>query len=340
MDKQREVWQILDSRSYGGAESHVKELACALSESGYKVRVVLLQSYGPHPMIDELLRLNVACTVIDGSIKSFIRTVKTFRPALLHTHGYKANLLVRLLSKYFQIPSVSTYHSGDRGKGRLWFYQCLDETTSFMGGRIAVDDGIKKRIPWDTKVIHNFVKIPKQINIKRKGSEYKVAFVGRLSQEKGVEQFCQLPDKLPHCRFEIFGGGDLYQGLVEKYAGKIKFHHAVSSMDNYWREFDLLCMPSQYEGMPMVALEALSNKVPVVAYAVGGLNSIIVHEKNGYLIKPNYLEGLATQIDAHYNLSEAEKSSLQEHAFETVKLHFSPEVVMPKIISFYESILK
>lgn len=90
-----EIWLMLDTRSFGGIESHVLHLAGALKRRGEPVRVVLLADHGAHPLCDRLKEEGISVEQLQGGpigvFKAFLR-----RPRLVHTHGYKAGILARV----------------------------------------------------------------------------------------------------------------------------------------------------------------------------------------------------------------------------------------------------
>jgi glycosyltransferase involved in cell wall biosynthesis len=49
--------------------------------------------------------------------------------------------------------------------------------------------------------------------------------------------------------------------------------------------FDVFALPSAYEGMPYVALEAARAGLPIVATDVGGIRSIVLPERNGFIVE-------------------------------------------------------
>ncbi|BDI28138.1 hypothetical protein CCAX7_001890 [Capsulimonas corticalis] len=59
---------------------------------------------------------------------------------------------------------------------------------------------------------------------------------------------------------------------------------------------DVLAMPSLYEGLPMVLLEAMAAGTPVVAHAVSGIPEVITHGTNGFLTKVGDVEDFAGRI--------------------------------------------
>ena len=133
------VWILLDSRGPGGIETHVGLLAAALARRGARPVLVFLQRHGSHPL-EAVARSNaVPLRYLAGGFAALYRAMRRHRPALLHTHGYKAGILGRLAGLLSGTPVVSTFHAGEPGRGRLRLYTWLDRLTAPLSRPIAVD---------------------------------------------------------------------------------------------------------------------------------------------------------------------------------------------------------
>ena len=55
----KKIWQVVDSRAYGGIESHIFYLASALIEKQRDVCVVFMNDYGPHSLELKLRNKNI-----------------------------------------------------------------------------------------------------------------------------------------------------------------------------------------------------------------------------------------------------------------------------------------
>ncbi|RED43795.1 glycosyltransferase family 4 protein [Aestuariispira insulae] len=324
---------LLDSRSMGGIETHVSVLAKELTRRGFRADVSFLRDYGPHPMDKKLNRWKMAARKYRGSLH-FLWSVLTDRPALIHTHGYKAGLMGRLAARLAGVPVVSTYHSGDPGTGRVRCYSLIDQKTAWLAQPIAVSEEIAKKLPPKTRKINNFVPMPAEATAPITHFQ-KVAFVGRLSEEKGPDRFCELASLLPNIQFEMIGDGPMRDELQEKYGQTVRFRGAVSDMDDLWPEISLLCMPSRKEGLPMAALEAMACGIPVAAFAVGGLPELIRHEENGYLAANGDTKHLAALIQKHANLASGSLKELSCKAAETIANRYPAEKSMNQILEAY-----
>ncbi|MEA1938132.1 MAG: glycosyltransferase family 1 protein, partial [Pseudomonadota bacterium] len=81
------IWLLLDSRTMGGIETHVIQLARLLAEVGMKPSVVRLADHGPHSMDAQLDALNIPVRVLSGGLRSLFLALRTSRPDMIHTHG-------------------------------------------------------------------------------------------------------------------------------------------------------------------------------------------------------------------------------------------------------------
>ena len=326
-----EIILLLDSRSIGGIETHVLNLAAALRATGEPARVVLLRDHGPHPMAPALVARGVPLTALGGGVE-LPRFLAVQRPKVLHTHGYKAGVLGRFWARLLGVPVVSTYHSGDRGVGRVRLYSALDRRTAFLAPSIAVSRDIATALPSGTAVIENFVPLP---DAGATGAGRAVAFVGRLSPEKGPDTFCELATRLPNLRWHVYGDGPMRSELTGRFGDRVTFHGAVADMAAVWRGTGLLCMPSRREGLPMAALEAMAHGVPVAAFAVGGLPDLLSDGACGWLAPPGDRDALAAAIATWSRLDVAARSTIGHRARAVIAKRYSPGAGLPKILAVY-----
>jgi len=95
---------------------------------------------------------------------------------------------------------------------------------------------------------------------------------------------------------------------------------------------------SRYENFPMTLLEALATGSPVVGFAVGGINEIIVDGYNGLLAEAESPDSVAEKVLEIINDIET-LNKLSKNAIEDSKRRFSPEIVAKLSLEFYKSVL-
>lgn len=325
-----ETWILLDSSGFGGIESHVAELAAGLREAGRAPRVLLLQDHGPHPLAARLAAEGVTLEVLPGGFKALWRRLRAGRPAVLHTHGYKANLLGRLAARLTGTRCVASFHAGERPPGSLALYDAADRWSSFLGPRIAVSRPILARLPWGGELVPNFLALPPEPPADRPLS---VAFVGRLSHEKGPDLFAELSRLVPGPSYQVFGDGPMRAEIA---APGLILHGARPGMGAAWANIGLLAITSRAEGLPLAALEAMAHGVPVAAFALGGLPELIVEGENGFLAQPGDLPALAQAVRRWAAMDAAARRAMSDAARATIAERYSREAGVARVIAIHD----
>ncbi len=127
----------------------------------------------------------------------------------------------------------------------------------------------------------------------------------RLCEQKGLTYLIQaMPEiikSFPDCTLVIAGKGPLENDLLEEaeeagIAGQVKFIGMRLDIPELLKLFDVYVLPSLWEGMPMVLLEAMAAGCPIVATDVGGVSSVIKHEETGLLIEQKNPGAIAEAI--------------------------------------------
>lgn len=138
------------------------------------------------------------------------------------------------------------------------------------------------------------------------GSKFKLLYVGRLAPEKGIHVLLESLAHLPRDSFEltIVGAGQEMDKLLalSRSRGLEQFVRFVGSVRKeevwgYYRDADLLVVPSISEGQGVVIIEAMAIGVPVIASRVGGIPELVEHGTNGFLFTAGDSVGLARLIE-------------------------------------------
>ncbi|WP_136680290.1 glycosyltransferase family 4 protein [Neptunomonas sp. XY-337] len=325
---QQTIYQLLDSRGPGGIESHVLNLSCWLHENGFHNEVLFLEDHGSHPLKDALDAEHIKwrCLARYSDLPKLLQQ----SPSLLCTHGYKAGIFGRLIGWWYRVPVVSTYHSGDRGRGRVWLYSQLDEATAFLANKvICVSHEIAERLPVRSHKVANFV--ANKVAPSTHGNA--VAFVGRLSHEKDPHSFARVTRDLP-LPCHVYGDGPLKNELQKAYSHLRFFGHV--DMEKHWRAIGLLCITSRFEGLPLVALEAMIRGIPVVSYSVGELPNLIKNHQNGWLAPARNEKALRSIVKNWTDKSVTQKAAIAMRAHRHIIKFYSDETICPQIVDLYE----
>jgi glycosyltransferase involved in cell wall biosynthesis len=133
----------------------------------------------------------------------------------------------------------------------------------------------------------------------------RVLFVGRLEREKGVldalSVFESLIASIPGMRGVVVGGGSLEAEVRRRAAasaGRIDYLGSLDreALNREYARAAVVLMPSRFEGLGMVALEAQSAGTPVVGFDVDGLRDAV--DEGGVLVPPGDLAALRDAVKA------------------------------------------
>jgi len=242
-----------------------------------------------------------------------VSLIHKHKPDIVHCHGFKAGLLGRIACLATRVSMLYTVHNFVTfGRDRLskWLIHCFE---SWMGNKtdaiICVSNALKKSMIEDMHldenkitVIHNSISnwppangmlTRKRYNIE---NDYiLIGTVSRLVPSKGIDILLRAVPEIfsenPFARLMIVGTcpeeSRLKRLAVElEIDSKVIFTGEVSDIQDYYSAFDIFVLPTLSEGLGITILEAMSFGLPVLASAAGGIPELIVHERNGILVKP------------------------------------------------------
>jgi len=245
---------------------------------------------------------------------------------LLHSHGYKGNILFGLLPKKLRrLPVVTTLHgwTWTGGLTRMWIYELLDALSLRFIDRVVVVNQAMRSHPRlqfrrnaRLMVIENGIPLavpaqaqnepaldPRILAYARKG--FTVVAVGRLSREKGfdllLEAVAGLVSQGKDIRLLIMGEGGLRESLLAQaselgISDRLLMSGYIPDAGRYLSRFGCFAIPSLTEGLPMVLLEAMAAGVPIVASRVGGMPEVLEHGRAGVLAEPGDAAALGEGI--------------------------------------------
>lgn len=173
----------------------------------------------------------------------------------------------------------------------------------------------------------NFISISSDEEVTRSNH---FIFIGRLSEEKGIEVLLDVFKELPFT-LKIAGDGPLRDQVVSSvqqfpniiYLGNLSKKEVVNEL----KQAQALIAPSIcYEGMPMTILEAFSVCTPVITSNLGAMTSLISSESNGYLFEPGNKTALKDIIVKFDTLSVKDKNQMGLNALNDYKTIYSPQL--------------
>lgn len=330
-----DIWIILDSRLFGGIETHVLQLAQGLLAHKQPVQVLLITRYSlPSPIEVKLSDANIPYQILGVATKhalsNLIRLIKQHQPLAIHAHGYKANLLAKIAKIVTNTTLISTYHAGETPTGKVRVYDWLDRITAPIADQsIVVSQAIGNKVYGHSMYVKNFIDM---CGITQSVGD-DIAFVGRLSPEKAPERFVALAREFPEQNFHIYGTGPMESELQLNPPLNLIFHGHQTDMPAIWPSISILVICSEFEGLPMVALEAMSRGIIVIATSVGELPSLIQHGENGFVVQN--ASQLTCALSEWLSYSDVQQHQMRQRAKQTVECEYSQNAIVPSLIAIY-----
>ena len=234
---------------------------------------------------------------------------------VLHCHSTKAGILGRLAGKlagikkiYFTAHGWGFYNKEEYGwaKKILVFLEKISARASskiICVSEKIKEDALKEKIADEKKflVIKNGVDAPKKNfrevvreELKIKKNEIVFGFVGRLSYPKDPLMFIKAAKKVSknfdNLKFLIIGDGPLRK-KCEDFLKKEKLKNVFllgekkpEETQKYMFSFDIFCLTSKFEGLPLTIIEAMHCGIPALGTKVGGMPELIKDGENGFLV--------------------------------------------------------
>ncbi|MCD6184479.1 MAG: glycosyltransferase family 4 protein [Deltaproteobacteria bacterium] len=309
---------------YGGAEAVVYNLVKGLKAYPSINLCVVLFNNGR--LADLCMEQEVETIIIDEAKYNFFRLAwklvhitKSFRPDIIHSHRYKENILA-LIVKIFAPRSrlITTVHGLSEGhpefKTKLLSKINLYIEKYIFNKIVAVSDDIKNyfvnklNFP-ESKVarVYNGIEMP-EINKSHDNNKktFTIGSAGRFFPVKDYFLMVDIAKELCAARddiiFVLAGEGPMKTAIEEKIKkykieDKFRLPGNLDNMQNFYNSIDLYLNTSHHEGIPITIIEAMSNSIPVVAPAVGGLPEIVENGKTGRLVKKRTAAEFARIID-------------------------------------------
>ena len=309
---------VVNSLSVGGAELLTVALARRLSECGHDVMIYAVMRMPDNIVKDSMKkRLGVDSKIIlsEGphvslrKIKGFSDTIaclrarlKEFEAEVIHTHCEFPDLIGALASRGMRVRRFRTSHNEVYYQLNRTFGLVAENVMNCLGGYsrvICISNRTKKNNGWlvgkKTHVIYNgvFSVVPPPTTKKADGF-FHVGIVGRVSPQKGQIEFIQKlreryskPEQMPfHLHLYGSGTGDLaIQEITSGFESRIHGHGIELEQNKLYEGLDLVIIPSLFEGMSSVMLEAVGRGIGFVSFPVSGADDIVAQFGAGLIVK-------------------------------------------------------
>jgi len=282
------------------------------------------------------------------------KTVKKFKPQIIHSHTFKAGVLARLM--FFRIPKIHTFHGHLMGD------------PEFSRRALQVIVNIERRL---AKVTKNLITVGEQvskdlvqvgvgkpsqyISIASEGQKLKfltrdqaranlgidpetpiVLWMARMAPVKNPSLALEIADLLPKVDFLMAGGGELFNQIKDQAPSNVRILGWVDAAEVI-PAADIFLSTSLNEGIPYSLIEVLSAGVPIVAVESGSVAEIVEDKMNGFLTSKNPFE-IAAQIDSLFTNS-VQRFEIGKIALNSSALSYRKNEMASKHMVLYNNFL-
>jgi glycosyltransferase involved in cell wall biosynthesis len=361
------ILHVVPSLDQSGAEKQLALVAMHLPRDQFDVQVAVVTRGGYFE--DVLTRAGVPVHVIGKRLKfdpwtlsRLHQLITTLAPDIVHTWMFGGNTYGRCAAWWAGVPRIIASE------------RCVDEWKS--GYHLAIDRFLLRwtdRVVVNAKAIGQFyaergvaadriVTIPNAIepvenvagnpasirtSLGLKADVPTIGFIGRLWPQKRVQDLIWAADilRMSGWQFQVLIVGDgPRRTALERFADQLEIRPIVhflghrSDATRLMSAIDILALPSKFEGLPNVVLEAMMASKPVVATRIGGTNEVVVEDVTGVLVPVRDPLGLARglrRLLAEPDVARQMGEAGRQRAIE----HYSVAALVDRYARLYEEVL-
>jgi glycosyltransferase involved in cell wall biosynthesis len=332
------ILHIMAYGGIGGLEHVVRSLSTGQRRAGHDVTVaaVLPGRADGRPLLDSLWASDVRLVPLPLPSRAYLREradisrlCVRLKPDVVHTHGYRPDVVDSGVARAHGIPTVTTVHGFTGGSLRNRLYQHLQmNVLRRFDAVVAVSRSVAARLeaagipeerihvlqnawsddapPLDRRMARRGLGVP--------DDEFLVGWVGRVSREKGADVLLRAIPHLGELSFSVsmIGSGPDEAFLRERlrrhdWGRKVRWHGAIPHAARFFPAFDVFVLSSRTEGTPIVLFEAMDSIVPIISTAVGGVPDVLGHDE-AILVPPDDPLSLASAIRSVYRCRGAARA--------------------------------
>jgi len=346
---------VLTSLGMGGAERQVLALAARMAERGHTVAIIVLR-----PRLSEewataldVIHLDMRrnpVSVFAGVMRAR-RFLKGFRPDLIHSHSFHANVVARLIGISLPAKVLSTVHNVyEGGWHRMLAYRLTDflsvRTTAVSGAAAERFVRLKAVPQRKCMVVTNGIDAAEFAPDQGRRVRMRVAMeagesfiwltAGRIAPAKDIPNlqraFALVRAAHPATQLWIAGEGEpmAAQENVSWLGLRRDLPALLDAADGF-------VLGSAWEGMPLVIGEAMTMEKPIVATDVGGVRELVGDA--GVLVSAKDSRALADAMIALMEMPADDRRKLGEAARVRIKQGFSMEARAGEWERLYQDVI-
>ena len=284
---------------------------------------------------------------------------------IIHTHGYKSDIIGLIAARLAGIKAISTPHGFENADDwKLRAYIGLgNQFLRFFNVVAPLSEQLCKDVdnigvsPKKVVYIQNGVDLAEvesqrenwmTNNILKQKKNKRIGFIGQMISRKNLFDLLNVFDRLAQqhdgLELKLLGDGDQRKEL-EAYAQTLSSVKAIEFLGfrndrlEWLQSFDLFAMTSTLEGIPRCLMETMAMGVPVAAYDIPGIDQLVHHDNTGVLAPLGDKQSLAQQWE-RVLFDAAFANQLSEQARNFVWQNFSGHRMAQEYAELFQKVLQ
>jgi glycosyltransferase involved in cell wall biosynthesis len=311
------VLQFITPTGFYGAERWILALNNCLDKEKVRSDLVVTTEKGLRPEIlnhfnvgeSQAFEIIMKSRFSLSSIRSLVNLIKQRNIDIIHTHGYKSDILGLIAARISGIKSVSTPHGFGEpsdlklkafirlGKFALRYFDSVAPLSEQLVDETKAAGVSEKKIHFirnavDLEEIEQYRSKKKVHNVH--GRKQTIGYIGQMIPRKKIDHILNIYNQiwLENNNIELLLLGDGESRVeMERLALTLPSSESIYFLGfrndrlELLSQFDLFVMTSSDEGIPRCLMEAIAMEIPVAAYNIAGVDQLVIHKKTGLLAK-------------------------------------------------------
>lgn len=354
------ILQLIQKKQLRGAEVFASQISEYMKQSNHEVIIVALidgDAKLPYSGDIKVLNANIKLKWLDWSgWRSLSEIINKFNPDIVQANAGDTLKYAVLSKKIFRWKQPVIFRNASMMShySNLFFTKAVTNwLLKNVQHILSVSNFTKKDIIKHFKIKEkNISTIPIGIELEpyqklqeKNNETINLVHVGGFSFEKNHERLLMIFKSLfqidNRYRLSLIGDGSLKQ-QIRKLAvdlginDYIFFAGIVYNPLDYIYSSDVLLLPSKIEGLPAVIIEAFYCNTPVVAYNVGGISELVIHEETGWLVNSDDEAAFINAVEKIKHLSKDRLNSILNAAYKKAVTNFNNEKIAGQFIDIYQ----
>ncbi len=353
----------------GGAENALLDLLPRLDPDRFEMRVAWLKGAGElAPEFEErgvaTVGLGMRSAFDVGVLLRAARLARQWRPHLVHTHLFKADVAGAHAADSARARLVSTKHNEDPQLRWPGVRTLARRVARQADAVVAISEAVRRHVTGNLDLAENDVKLIRygidlaEMDARPDAPDLRseigappgtplLVFAGRLVPQKALEvlisSMVRIRQQVPAVRLAIVGRGPQETEMRERVRAldlepHVRFLGFRPDAPSLMRQADLLVLPSRWEGLGLVLLEAMAARCPVVASRIGAIPEVVDDGRTGRLVPPEDPDTLADTV-LGLLADPARRESMAAAGRERLRERFSLGTQIAATEALYEGLL-